>query len=100
MAGVGGVLSPTTLPSSNAVAGKVFFGTTDNPPAGGVLATVTFAKPFPSQPIVQLTAATAATVDLGLLVSETTTGFQIRARNALPVNQPATTYQVNYTVVG
>lgn len=100
VAGVGGVLSPTTLPSSNAVAGKVFFGTTDNPPAAGVVATVTFAKPFPSPPIVQLTAATAATVDLGLLVSETAAGFQIRARNALPVNQPATTYQVNYTVIG
>ena len=100
VSGVSGVLNPTTLPTSTGLSGRIFFGTSDTPPSPGVVATVTFAKTFSSEPTVQLSAATPAAAQMGLHVSSTTTGFQIRAANPLPANQASTAYQINYMIVG
>ena len=96
----GGINAASTLPSSNGVVGKVFFGTTDNPPAAGnPIVTVNFTKPFETEPIITLQGIGAA-AKLGLYPAASTTGFQIRSSVPLPINQGATALQVNYTVIG
>ena len=98
--GVAGILNPTTLPSSTAVSGTLFFGTTDNVPSSGPILTVTFQRAYPTQPTVVLSAASPSAANLGLHVSATNTYFQVRITNPPAMNQPATTFQLNYMVIG
>jgi hypothetical protein len=91
--------APTPQINGNDVGGRVFLGT-GTTPTGGILATVTFAKPFGTEPNVLLTAGTSATAGLDLYVAATTTGFTIRANNAPAASLGGTALQVKYAVTG
>lgn len=89
-----GIGTPTLLPATGDMAGKVTFTTTASPPAAGLLFTITFDKPYTREPAVpQPGAGTAATANLGLYYSASTTELKVYAANAPAAN---TNYQISY----
>lgn len=97
--GAGVVIALTKVGSCNDSVGIFSFGTNGSPSAG-IIADVTFNKPYASPPEVSFSPMTALTVGLGLWYSSTTTGFKIRCVNVPAASQAAGTYQFSYKVMG
>lgn len=94
--GVAGLVSSDCDDSS----GRVYFGTTASPAAGGQFE-VKFAEPFSGRaPVVTLTPATAAAAALRWHVTSTTTGFVARTDAPPPAGLAAGAVGVSYSVVG
>lgn len=94
--GVAGLVSSDCDDSS----GRIYFGTTGSPAAGGQFE-VKFAEPFSGRaPVVTLTPATAAAAALRWHVTSTTAGFVARTDVPPPANLAAGAVGVSYSVVG
>ncbi|MEA9986305.1 glycosyl hydrolase family 28-related protein [Subtercola sp. RTI3] len=94
-----GAGAPAATSNANDTAGRIFFGSGTGT-AAGQLVSVTFATPYTNEPVVVLTAGTAAAQQLGLYVSATTTGFVIRSTAAPAASQSVGTFQVKFVVIG
>ena len=94
--GVAGLVSSDCDDSS----GRIYFGTTGSPAAGGQFE-VKFAEPFSGRaPVVTLTPATAAAAALRWHVTSTTAGFVARTDAPPPANLAAGAVGMSYSVVG
>lgn len=83
--------------------GYITIGTGTSPVSGGVVATVTFRKPYPRKPIVILQGTTGAVVDRAPYVdiaALTPESFQIRVRGALPAGVAAGEFLVYQAFAG
>ncbi|MEH3055499.1 MAG: glycosyl hydrolase family 28-related protein [Patulibacter minatonensis] len=95
-----GTSPPSPAVTGNDGRGQLFSGTGTSP-ATGVLATMTFNKPYrDAAPTVVLTPGNAATAALQAYVSTTTTGFSINLAAAAAASQSGSTYQWFYSVIG
>jgi hypothetical protein len=85
-------------PDSNDRRGRLTFGT-GTAPAAGIIAWVTFSRPFRKTPVITLAAKNYATTQLNPFVqSESNTSFAITAGTTPGVSQPNTTYSIEYVV--
>jgi len=79
--------------------GVVYFGSGEAPSAGPQVS-LTFDRPYDTQPVVVLTGATEATASLGLYVAPSTSGFVVYSRNAPAAGRVVGAHQVQYAVLG
>jgi hypothetical protein len=91
--------APTVVAGSTDGRGLIQFGS-GSAPAIGEQVVVTFAQPYASAPVVQLSGGNAATDALGALYAGqvTTTGFRVRCMTAPSASQGGTTFLVQYRV--
>jgi hypothetical protein len=78
----------------------VSFGTSATPPGAGLLATITFDKPYTRQPAVVAGSCSTGASALNLYAAASTTDVKIYARNAPAASQALGTYQISYHVGG